>query len=133
MPFWPRHETSYQRPALAWVGERCGQKKLPFISAVKCGELELSVRPSAWRLGCVCQAGSSNVGLVAVSLPCWCSGKVGLCCPEQLCWQRLTSTAAVAHCSSASSVLKSGVSSTFCVRTVQGSLGHASLRPNQPG
>lgn len=110
-----------------WVSGVC-QKKLPFVSAVKRGELKLSVRPSAWRLGCVCQAGSSNMELSA-----WCSGRLELCCPGQFHWQHLASTAAVAHCSSASSVLKSGASSTICIRTIQGSLGHASLRPNQLG
>lgn len=48
MPFHPRHEISYQWPTqcCGWVSG-AGQKKLSFISAVKCEEL------SAVRLGAV--------------------------------------------------------------------------------
>lgn len=30
MPFQPRHETSYQWPALVWVGERCVPEEAAF-------------------------------------------------------------------------------------------------------
>lgn len=72
MPFHPRHEISYQWPTqcCGWVSS-VGQKKLPFISAVKCEDLSAisGAGSCGVAFGMNCQSGSYNSKLIVFICP----------------------------------------------------------------
>lgn len=108
MPFHPRHEISYQWPTQCCEWVSCiGQKKLPFISAVKDEELSTvsqaeSCGVAVWSLGWICQSGSYNPKLVVFNLS-WLCLIWDWCCLavlSSLLGQCLTAALACCSCTS---------------------------------